>query len=106
MRDSQQLSVAESYPLDVAELREKGSKYEPASTQIKRITYSGYSKVMLVDFCNAKTPYVYYDVPDEVFEKIVKVDSAGKFFASNIRGVFRYQKVETDENGVEHVTAK
>jgi len=36
--------------------------------------------------------YVYYEVPEELYEKLLKADSVGSFFSKKIRHSFDYFK--------------
>ena len=67
------------------------------SSNIKRVEYDDNEKTLLVGFANG-TMYRYFDVPVEVFTDFIDSDkenavlSPGKFFAVNVRNVFKYEK--------------
>jgi hypothetical protein len=64
------------------------------SSNIKAIGYDASAKTLAVEFLNGV--YHYNDVPPEVHASLVGAESAGKFFASNIRGKFNAAKQNTD----------
>ena len=37
--------------------------------------------------------YQYFDVPAQIHQALISAPSKGKFFAQNIRGVYRYARV-------------
>lgn len=37
--------------------------------------------------------YRYFDVPEAMFNSLMSSDSKGKFFSSQIRGLFRFEKL-------------
>jgi hypothetical protein len=43
------------------------------------------------------TAYRYLEVPRAVYDELVKAESAGKFLNQMIKGKFKYEKVEDDE---------
>ena len=38
--------------------------------------------------------YVYKDVPKDVYERLLKAESKGKFMCSEVKGKYEYAKVE------------
>lgn len=42
---------------------------------------------------NSGSTYVYADVPESTFERMMDADSQGKFFHANIRGQYDYDQV-------------
>ncbi len=48
---------------------------------------------MDIQFTNGAT-YRYKDVPEEVFDELLKAESVGKFFFSKIKGKFEYEEVD------------
>ena len=63
------------------------------SSNIKSVGYEGDSKTLLVEFKNG-SKYVYEDVPAELFEAFGKADSAGKFFFLNVRGKYKFSRMQ------------
>jgi hypothetical protein len=61
----------------------------PNSSNIARIKYDAEAGQLHVEFRTRKT-YVYEDVPPEIWNQFVSSESAGKFFASNIKGKYAY----------------
>jgi len=60
------------------------------SSQIEKIKYDG---GMLTVTFKKGTVYEYYEVPEEVVTEMVKSEAPGKYFASMIRGTYKYKKV-------------
>lgn len=85
----------------VAEIREKGVKYQPESSTIKTMTYLVDEKKMLVDFHTGGT-YIYFDVSPEVWDYILKAESAGKAFSEKIKKAdVPWEKVQTEKSAQE-----
>jgi hypothetical protein len=64
----------------------------PVSSSI--IASAGYDTrtgTLEVEFHNGMI-YLYFDVPEGVYEELIDAPSAGAFFNSNIKGVFRYAR--------------
>ena len=62
---------------------------EVVSSNIKSI---GYGEGTLVIEYLGSTQYEYYDVPQEVYDELVKAESKGRFVNQNIKGKYKYQK--------------
>lgn len=62
------------------------------SSVIAAVGYDAKSQVLRVDF-HAGTSYRYFEVPDEVFRKLLAADSKGKFFSASIRNRFRSERI-------------
>jgi hypothetical protein len=63
------------------------------SSNIKSVGYEGDTKTLMVEFKNG-SKYVYEDVPVELFEAFGKADSAGKFFFANVRGKYKFSRMQ------------
>lgn len=74
--------------------------YQPVtSSQIAACGYDARLQVLGVKFVGGGT-YHYSDVPQGVFDALVKAESAGKYFGANIRGKFAYDKQPDVPGGV------
>lgn len=62
---------------------------EVVSSNIKSI---GYDKGTLVIEYLSGAQYEYYDVPQEVYDELVKAESKGRFVNQNIKGKYKFQK--------------
>ena len=62
------------------------------STSLAEVGYEQEENTLHVQFQNGST-YDYFDVPADVYEGILKADSAGRFFNENVSGEFSYQRV-------------
>lgn len=62
------------------------------STSLIRARYRPENSSLEVEFHGGRV-YEYFDVPESVFQALIASDSAGKFFAENIKGVFRYARL-------------
>lgn len=52
----------------------------------------GWEDMELYITFNSAITYVYYDVPEEVFEEMLDAPSQGKYFHANIKGKYDYDK--------------
>lgn len=62
------------------------------SSSILEVGYDGPTNTLEIMFADGKV-YQYFDVPSHVNEELVGAASVGKYFHSNIRGVYRYARV-------------
>ena len=53
----------------------------------------GYENGILYIRFHGGQMYCYYGVPEFVYEELMSAPSHGKYFAANIRNVYRYQKL-------------
>lgn len=71
------------------------------SSFITNVSYSEDTEVLYVKF-NSGTTWVYYDVSQDVYNRLVKSVSVGEYFNKNIRNKYSSQrinyKVEGDQN--------
>ena len=67
------------------------------STNISLLSYSAPERCLIVTF-NSGSTYEYTDVPVDVAENFLQAESVGKFFYKNIRGNYKYQRVETKDD--------
>ena len=63
------------------------------SSQISRIGYSEEHEILAIEFIRNDALYYYEDVEKEVFEKMLKAKSAGRFLGSEIKGKYEYQRM-------------
>lgn len=62
------------------------------SSNIESVGHDEDSSTLQVEFKNGGT-YQYFDVTEEEFIGLRDADSPGKYFASRIKGTYRYSKV-------------
>lgn len=60
------------------------------SSLITSVSYKNFK--LLINFSNGHS-YLYYNVPYEVYDELIKTDSAGKFYNQNIKGKFPRKQV-------------
>lgn len=60
----------------------------PDSSNIARLNYNPDNGILMIEFRSGKN-YSYADVPYETFNQMKEAPSAGKFFNSNIKSVYR-----------------
>ncbi|MBX3062632.1 MAG: KTSC domain-containing protein [Anaerolineae bacterium] len=53
----------------------------------------GYSRVLEIKFESGRI-YQYYDVPERIYNEMLKATSKGKYFNSHIRGKFNYREIQ------------
>lgn len=62
----------------------------PQSSTIVRVAYDGDQQILNVEFKNGG--YIYYDVPEYVFEGMRNAPSKGQYLAQEIKGRYRYSR--------------
>lgn len=62
------------------------------SSNLASIGYDAENEILEVEF-NHGGIYQYYDVPQNVFDALMRADSHGKYFSANIRNDYKYQKL-------------
>lgn len=63
------------------------------SSNIRSIGHDPAQNVLEVEFANGSV-YQYSGVPRDLADQFVKSDSAGRFFAQNVRNQFQAKRVE------------
>lgn len=66
------------------------------SSNLDSALYEETKKMLLVRFKSGDV-YRYSDVPANVFKKLCLADSAGNFFGTNIRSIYAFVKVSSQE---------
>jgi len=61
------------------------------STNIKSVEYFE-DGTLWISF-NAGSAYEYYHVPQNVVDELLQAESAGKYFHTFIRSIYRYKKI-------------
>ena len=64
---------------------------EMSSSAIARVAYDETSSTLNVEF-ESGTIYEYFDVPRNIYEELLSAESAGSYFAQNIRDVYRFDR--------------
>lgn len=68
------------------------SKLWPNSSQVLKTEYSIETKELDITF-RGYILYRYFEVPEEVWGKLLKADSIGRFVNSDIKPKYRYKKL-------------
>ncbi len=63
------------------------------SSSIEAVGYDSDNQVLYVRFLNSGKTYVYYDVDEPVHREFLQADSKGRYFGSNIRNHYQYDKL-------------
>ena len=64
-----------------------------SSSNLASVGYNPVTKILEIEFLNGSV-YQYYDVPQSVYDGLMKAESHGKFFYANIRqGGYSYRKI-------------
>ncbi len=63
------------------------------SSQINRIGYSEEHKVLAIEFIRNNALYYYFKVSKDIFDKMIKAESVGRFLGSEIKGKYDYKKI-------------
>lgn len=64
----------------------------PDSSNIARFRYNDEMSILEIEFKKGGA-YQYFDVNEGVYEQMKAATSKGQYFASNIKGVFRYARI-------------
>lgn len=62
------------------------------SSNVSEVSYNDETAVLTVGFKSGGR-YEYSDVPEKIFESMVKAPSVGKYFLANVKNNFRFRKV-------------
>lgn len=62
------------------------------SSNIASIGYDPGTQTMEVEFTNGNV-YQYFDVPQAVYEELMRAESAGRFLNAQVKGVYRYARL-------------
>lgn len=63
------------------------------STTMEAVGYDPTTSELHVRFLRTGETYVYYAVPESIFEELMQSESKGQYFNQNIRNVFGNSKV-------------
>ncbi len=63
-----------------------------SSSQIKSVGYDAKREELEIEF-NSGGIYRYYKVPESVYNDLMKAESKGKFFNSQIKGLYEVKKI-------------
>lgn len=66
------------------------------SSYIGSVAYNEENKELRIQFKNGVT-WKYFDVPAKAHVSLLLAESTGRFFAKEIKGVFKGQKIEHEE---------
>jgi hypothetical protein len=64
---------------------------EISSSVIARVAYDETSRTLIIEF-RSGTFYDYFDVPESIYRELLSAESAGNYFAENIRDIYRYAR--------------
>jgi hypothetical protein len=62
------------------------------STMLRSVGYDATTRTLQVEF-NSGVIYQYYDVPAEVYERLIAADSHGRYFNAHVRDQYRYDRM-------------
>lgn len=63
------------------------------STNLSSVGYDPQNKVLEIEFKNGNI-YQYFSVPENINLGLISASSAGKYFNSNIKDIYRYTQVK------------
>lgn len=66
------------------------------SSTIKTLEYYPEIDLLEVEFVRGVT-YIYFDVPQDVYDELIKAESIGSYFNKNIAKKYAYEKQEDKE---------
>lgn len=62
------------------------------SAALKSVGYDAETQILQIEFVDGDV-YNYFDVPAWIFQGLMNAASHGTFFADNVKGAFRYEKL-------------
>jgi hypothetical protein len=71
-------------------------KQEVKSKAVNWVRYDDVTKSLEVEFASSSL-YRYFDVPRDVYEWLLKVESKGKFVNRLVKEKYRYERLEPSE---------
>jgi len=63
-----------------------------SSSNLASVGYDEENQILEIEF-NHGGVYQYFEVPVEVYEKLMNASSHGSYFYHNIRGVYEYSRI-------------
>lgn len=63
-----------------------------ASTNLKSVGFDPKTKTLEVEFIHGGV-YRYYEVPAEIHSGLINAESKGKYFQTNVRQKFRFERI-------------
>ncbi|MGK7886225.1 MAG: KTSC domain-containing protein [Crocosphaera sp.] len=60
-------------------------------SHIQAVGYDGHTKILKVNYKSGSI-YTYFQVPDQIFQTMLKTHNLGTYINSNIRGNYHYQR--------------
>ena len=63
-----------------------------SSTSIKKIGYDSIENILYIQFTSGIL-YQYFNIPQEVFNELSSTESCGKYFAENIKKIYKYERI-------------
>ena len=67
-------------------------KYSVASSNIASVGYDSATETLEVEFLNGSV-YQYYNVPENMYDQLMKEGSKGRFLHDNIKNAYPYSRV-------------
>lgn len=64
------------------------------SSNLRFVTYDPGTRILEVEFASG-SQYRHFDVPPELYDGLIKAESAGRFYSQNLANKFGYAKVAT-----------
>lgn len=68
------------------------NRYPVNSSDLAAVGYDDESSTMEVEFHDGSV-YQYFDVPRDVYDRLLQAESPGSFLHTQVRGVYRYARV-------------
>lgn len=63
-----------------------------SSSNLASVGYDLSSKILEIEFLSGGI-YQYFGIPQYVYDNLMSANSHGKYFAQNIKDVFKYRKI-------------
>ncbi len=86
--------IAVTVMLLVSAFAEPIRRIEVESSNLKSVGFDPKAKMLEIEFLNSGV-YRYFDVPESVHTALMKAESKGKFFQTNIRNKFRFERTSS-----------
>ena len=67
-------------------------RYPVNSSNIASVGYDPATQTLEIEFHDGRV-YQYFDVPQSVYEALMRAESAGKYLHEHIKGIYRYARL-------------
>lgn len=63
------------------------------SSALRQLSYDGATHTLRATFRDSGRTYLYHDVPQEIYDRLIFADSIGAYFNTNIRDHYPFEEL-------------